>query len=75
MAIQTLSAEVAKVAKPHQWNVKETTAFPRTTVGAYSYFKCMYINFDNDNDRSYRRHSITNHGDNLLYRIRYVYGV
>ena len=24
-----------------------------------SCFKCLYINFDNDNDRSYRRPSIT----------------
>ena len=30
-SIRSLSAEVAK---PHQWNVKETTAFPRTTAGA-----------------------------------------
>ena len=55
VSIRSLSAEVAK---PHQWNVKETTAFPRTTVGP-SCFKCLYIKFDNDNDRSYRRPSIT----------------
>ena len=35
-----------------QWNVKETAEGP-------SYFKCLYINFDNDNDGSYCRPSIT----------------
>jgi len=50
-SIRSLSAEVAK---RHQWNVEETTAFPQTTVGP-SCFKCRYINFDNDKDRSYRR--------------------